>query len=88
MALVDLRSLMGSRNVVETRWGNGGMEGRGEEGVESRWRGGVGERGREGWKRRHRGWWTGVGENVGRRTLLDCLPRPSPPPPLPPLPPL
>lgn len=55
MALVDLRSLMGSRNVVETRWGNGGMEGRGEEGVESRWRGGVGERGREGWKRRHRG---------------------------------
>lgn len=34
MALVDLRSLMGSRNVVETRWGNGGMERRGEEGVE------------------------------------------------------
>lgn len=86
VALVDLRSLMGSRNVVETRWGNGGMEGRGEEGVKSRWRGGVGERGREGWKRRHRGWWTGVGENVGRRTLLDCLPRPSPPPPLPPPP--
>lgn len=48
MALVDLRSLMGSRNVVETRWGNGGMEGRGEEGVESRWRGGEGERGRDG----------------------------------------
>lgn len=50
--------------------GERGMEGRGEEGVESRWRGGVGERGRERWKRGHRGWWTGVGENVGRRTLL------------------
>lgn len=49
VALVDLHSLMGSRNVVETRWGNEGME-RGEERrVESPLEGVDGEgEGREG----------------------------------------